>query len=77
VYLVIVDRSQDALYARLTSRPWREAVTAIWDRRLYERRRAAHHGDRRRADRRRAPPNTWAVLGFLMVPCEDTPAEPH
>ena len=34
VHLVIVERREDGLYARLTSRPWREAVTVIWDRRL-------------------------------------------
>jgi hypothetical protein len=73
VHLVIVQRGQDALYARLTSRPWREAVTVIWDRRLYERRRAVHQGGRRHGDRRRAPPDTWAVLGFLVAQPEKSP----
>jgi hypothetical protein len=71
VHLVIVQRSQDALYARLTSRPWQEAVTVIWDRRLYERRRAAHQGGRRHGERRRSPPGPWGALGFLVVPRAD------
>jgi hypothetical protein len=76
VHLVIVQRREDALYARLTSRPWREAVTVIWDRRLYERRRAASltPADQRHGDRRRAPPDAWGVLGFLVVPCEEAPS---
>jgi hypothetical protein len=71
VHLVIVQRSQDALYARLTSRPWQEAVTVIWDRRLYERRRAAHQGGRRHGEWRRSPPSPWGALGFLVVPRAD------
>jgi hypothetical protein len=76
VNLAIVDRREDALYARLTSRPWREAVTVIWDRRLSERRRTVlpTPGGRRHRERRRAPPDAWGVLGLLVVPSEDAPA---
>jgi hypothetical protein len=74
VHLVIVQRSQDALYAQLTSRPWQEAVTVIWDRRLYDRRRVAHQGGRRHGDRRRSPPVAWGALGVLVVSCEDAPS---
>jgi len=76
VNLAIVDRREDALYARLTSRPWREAVTVIWDRRLSERRRTVvpAPGGRRHGERRRAPPDAWGVLGLLVVPSEDAPA---
>jgi hypothetical protein len=73
MYLVIVQRREDALYARLTSRPWREAVTVIWDRRLDDRRRAASPGGRRHSERRRSPPTTWSVLGFLVVSDPSTP----
>lgn len=74
MHLVIVQRREDALYARLTARPWREAVTVIWDRRLDERRRAAHQGGRRHGDRRRALPPAWGALGFLVVPREAAPS---
>src|SRR5437867_4207429 len=59
-YLVIVRRSEDALYAQLTSPSWQEAeITVIWDRRHGERRTTAPRafGFRRRAERRRAPPD--------------------
>jgi hypothetical protein len=29
-HLVIVRRNEDALYAQLTSHPWREFVTVTW-----------------------------------------------
>ena len=69
-HLVIVRRKEYALYAQLTSHPWREFVTVTWGRRQGERRMTAERtpGDRRHGDRRRAPPDTWTAVGFLVVP---------
>jgi hypothetical protein len=69
--LVVVQRGRPDLYARLTALA-RHGVVVIWDRREGERRspapRPAPAAERRRRPRRRAPPETWTVLGFLLVP---------
>jgi hypothetical protein len=74
VHLLVVQRGELALYARLTARPW-EGVTVIWDRRQGERRTTDLPAviDQRRRARRRPPPETWGVLGFLMVRRRDGP----
>ena len=52
---------------------WGAHVRLVWDRRLGERRRAAElvARDRRRVERRPAPPDTWTAPGFLIAPCRD------
>jgi hypothetical protein len=57
-------------------------VAVIWDRRRSDRRRIARRPvghERRRADRRGAPPETWTRLGFQLVPTDaaDGTAAPH
>ena len=45
--------------------------SVIWDRRRTDRRMGAHRPaspERRRAERRAAPPETWMRLGFQLVP---------
>jgi len=66
--LVVVQRGESALAERLRALA-RPGVPVIWDRRECDRRTAARPApvDRRRRDRRRPPPATWGVLGFLMV----------
>jgi hypothetical protein len=66
--LVVVQRDESTLYARLTAMA-REGITVIWDRRHGERRTASQGAalDQRRRDRRRRPPDTWSGLGFLVV----------
>jgi hypothetical protein len=68
-HVVIVRRKEDALYAELTSRPWREVVTVTWGRRQGDRRMSTElpPGDQRHGDRRRAPPDTWTLVGFVVV----------
>jgi hypothetical protein len=70
--LVVVRRDHPAVYARLTAMARRDA-TVIWDRRVRDRRTAVRPAvvDRRRQSRRGAPPDTWRVLGFVMVQRED------
>ena len=54
------------------------SVRIVWDRRLGERRRQREPitAERRGAERRREAPATWASLGFLVVPWNESPAEP-
>jgi hypothetical protein len=72
---VVVQRGQTALAERLRARV-PPSVPVISDRRTRDRRASAHSttDDRRRRDRRRTPPPMWAVLGFLVVPREETPS---
>ena len=66
--LVVVQRNESTLHARLTAIA-SEGITVIWDRRHGERR-ATNQGatvDQRRRDRRRSPPDTWSGLGFLVA----------
>ena len=74
-WLIVVRRGEQPLYARLAGMA-REDGTVIWDRRQSERRTTARSAriERRRQDRRRRPPETWGVLGFLMV---HEPPEPR
>jgi hypothetical protein len=70
--LVVVQRAEPTLYARLTAVA-RAGITVIWDRRHGERRTttsppAVERRRRGRRDRRRPPPETWSGLGFLVVP---------
>jgi hypothetical protein len=66
--LVVVQRGEHPLYARLTAMARRDA-TVLWDRRQRERRTTDWPAtvDRRRRDRRQPPPVTWPVLRFLVV----------
>jgi hypothetical protein len=66
--LVVVRRGESDLYERLTAIA-RDEVSVVWDRRLAERRTASRPPsvDRRRGDRRRPTPATWARLGFLLA----------
>ena len=68
MHLIVVPQGQLALHARFTAKPWMAGVTVIWDRRWGERRTTDLLAavDRRRWDRRRPPPDTWGVMGFLM-----------
>ena len=76
--LVVVQRNEPALYARLEAMA-REGVTVIWDRRQDERR-TTNRGatvDQRRRDRRRKPPETWSGLGFLVARHRQVGPEPR
>jgi len=72
--LVVVQRGEQPLYARLTTMARGDAMV-LWDRRQRERRTTDSPAsvDRRRQSRRQPPPATWPVLRFLVVP--DRPAE--
>ena len=69
MYLVVVQRGEQALYARLAATPWKARVSVIWDRRQGERRTTygPSRVDRRRQDRRGLPPDTWSAMSYLMV----------
>jgi hypothetical protein len=70
--LVVVQRGEHPLYARLTAMA-RGDATVLWDRRQRERRTADWPAavDRRRQSRRQPPPATWPVLRFLVVRLDD------
>jgi hypothetical protein len=69
--LVVVQRGRGDLYHAVESGAVGPGCSVIWDRRRTERRMGAHRlasPERRRADRRAAPPETWTHLGFQLVP---------
>jgi hypothetical protein len=69
-FVAIVRHQQPEMFQNLRER-LRELKVAdvIWDRRVGERRALAGSdpSDRRRSDRRAAPPITWSALGFLVA----------
>jgi Cu/Ag efflux protein CusF len=68
--LVVVQRGRGELYQAVESGAAGPGCKVIWDRRRTERR-GAHRSitfERRRAERRAAPAETWARLGFQLVP---------
>jgi Cu(I)/Ag(I) efflux system protein CusF len=72
---VIVQRGRGDLYRAVEGSMTGAGVTVIWDRRRSERRRNARRSvgpERRHADRRGAPPETWTRLGFQLVPTDAT-----
>jgi hypothetical protein len=73
--MVVVQRGDPALYEQLRTFTW-EGAPVIWDRRQGERRTVSlpTEVDRRRRDRRRPPPETWATLRFILVRAPDTSA---
>ena len=69
--LVVVRRGQGELYHAVESGAVGPGCTVIWDRRRGERRTAGRHPvshERRRAERRASPGETWTRLGFHLVP---------
>lgn len=65
VSLVIVRRGETKLFELVREKP----CTVLWDRRAGERRNRQETvaTERRRGERRRPPPQTWDVLGCLVV----------
>jgi hypothetical protein len=72
--LVVVQRGETALAEQLRTIAG-PSVPVIWDRRNRARRVFAGSVllDRRRRDRRGAPPTTWGVLRFLVVHATEPP----
>jgi Cu/Ag efflux protein CusF len=69
--LVVVQRGRGELYQAVESGAVGRGCNVIWDRRRTERRIGAHRPitfERRRAERRAVPAETWARLGFQLVP---------
>lgn len=69
--LVVVQRGRGDLYHAVESGAVGPGCSVIWDRRRTERRTAARRPvghERRRAERRAAPAETWTRLGFHLVP---------
>jgi len=71
-YVAVVRRGEDGVFrAFLEHFQGDPDVTGvIWDRRVRDRRgmRQAVAVDRRRRDRRAAPPSSWATFGFVFAP---------
>lgn len=74
-YIAVVRRGETAVFRSLLRSLEAEAqpgpAQVIWDRRACERRKARSRGslERRRADRRTPPPQTWSRRGFFYAPC--------
>jgi Cu/Ag efflux protein CusF len=68
--LVVVQRGRGELYHAVESGAVGPGCKVIWDRRRIERRAARRpaNPERRRAERRAAPADTWTRLGFQLVP---------
>jgi Cu/Ag efflux protein CusF len=69
--LVVVQRGRGELYRAVQNGAVGPGCTAIWDRRRGERRAGGRRPvnlERRREERRAAPPETWTRLGFHLVP---------
>jgi Cu/Ag efflux protein CusF len=69
--LVVVQRGRGDLYRAIAEGAAGPDLAVIWDRRRGERRRNARRPvghERRRSERRGAPPETWTRLGFHLVP---------
>lgn len=66
-YLVVVRSDRPDVYERLHALAT-PGVDLLWDRRGNERRaaQASASVERRTRARRREPPDTWAVLGFVL-----------
>jgi hypothetical protein len=71
--VLIVRREALGRYAQLRDMGDAWGIPVLWDRRLGDRRQAPHgppvtgQSERRRADRRRAPPITWRTLDFVLA----------
>jgi hypothetical protein len=71
--ILIVRREAFDRYAQLREMGDAWGIPVIWDRRLGDRRQAVQgppvpeRFERRRADRRRAPPITWRALDFVLT----------
>jgi hypothetical protein len=73
--LVVVQRGRGGLYRAIVEGAAGPGLAVIWDRRRSERRRNARRPvghERRRSERRSAPPETWTRLGFHLVPQSPT-----
>jgi Cu/Ag efflux protein CusF len=71
VGLVVIERGRGELYRAVERGAAGPGLTVIWDRRRTDRRRSARRPlahERRRSERRGAPPETWTRLGFQLVP---------
>jgi Cu/Ag efflux protein CusF len=68
--MIVVQRGRGELYHAVESGAAGPDCTVIWDRRRGERRGGRHpvSHERRRAERRAVPPETWTRLGFHLVP---------
>ena len=69
--LVVVQRGRGDVYRAVEGGAAGPGLAVIWDRRRSERRRGARRPaghERRRTERRGAPPETWTRLGFQLVP---------
>jgi Cu/Ag efflux protein CusF len=69
--LVVVQRGRGDLYQAVVSGAVGPGCTAMWDRRRGERRAGGRHAaapERRKAERRASLPESWARLGFHIVP---------
>ena len=77
-YFAVVRRGEIEVFRTLLRALERQPgpVQVIWDRRGTDRRRALSGtaSERRRGDRRSAPPPTWGTLGFFFAPYRATPA---
>ena len=78
--LVVVQRGRGELYQAVESGSVGPGCTVIWDRRRGERRAAGRHPvghERRHAERRASPPETWTRLGFHLVPSRELAEAPR
>jgi Cu/Ag efflux protein CusF len=68
--LVIVQRGRTDVLRVMEENAAGPGIRVIWDRRRTERRmsRRSVALEHRRGERRGAPPETWATLGFLVIP---------
>jgi hypothetical protein len=74
-YLVVVRSDRPDVYEHLHALAT-PGVDLLWDRRGSERRapHASASVERRTRARRRAPPDTWTILGFVIGRRQDPPA---